>query len=74
MRREKPGERAARVAGKRVDPAVVRALKRALGGEEEAGKSISDIGSPKGISKMPGTDTHQKPWGSMGSDYYKKAG
>lgn len=66
-RREKPGQRAARIAGKKVDPAVVQAIKRAFGSEGVA----STGGAPKAMTKMPGANTHQKPWDTMGSDYYK---
>lgn len=68
-RREKPAERQTRIARKRVDPAMAKTIKRALGSEGGAGS-----GPGQGMSKMPGTNTHQKPWDTLGSDYDTKAG
>lgn len=72
-RREKPAERRARIARKRVDPAMAKAIKRALGSEETT-EGGPGSGPGQGMSKMPGTNTHQKPWDTLGSDYYTKVG
>jgi len=72
-RREKPAQRMARIAQKKVDPAMAKAIRRALGSEGTT-EGGAGSGPGQGMSKMPGTNTHQKPWDTMGSDYTKKAG